>query len=453
MSDHNNTSILMSTVLTNLMSKNFIFEPRKPQKKDPYKKTGYYRYYRANLKEKPKKTRDYRKTKQTKVAKNRELLSTSKGPLGKSHFRKTKKHGRGILQNADLFLKLGLREGRMGLKISHEEAAQERGISVSSQRRSIKEDILNGYIGTSPTDHYCKSKKVLWQGKNIIFLTQKGIEYLKNGKHVEFVTPNEREDNEKLRLEIIQKLKDMNIEIMKLKKTEHWKNIHVPKSTQKGVYGPKSEQPLLLLLGRKEYAKGKTPAYPSSSSKLGSLSTERIKLRTLQNLGFSEVLKELPLYLFEKAMIKRVIQAITLLQRKYEKHNYRVRNPVGWIINCVKDLSCGFRKHAARRLCREIHFDREEILKKSMHTGSHSIDPLVDLYYKYGLDISPQALAKVLRKGQSFAISAAKICIKKINYHGIEKMKNVNAYLNWLVGFKTLKDFFKFKKIELLHKR
>lgn len=330
--------------------------------------------------------------------------------------RQYKTHGPNVFLNSNLWAKQGISSGCKGLKISQAQAAKENNVSKVTQKRSIREDVENGWLKKVSSIYICKKTKRRLCGKNEYYLTKKAVNYQKKRGYVEFLYLDELDGSRK-----------------------------DPTNPPPGIENGKKAKEIALaitisnnFLSHNEIPKNRKRFLMR-------------KYKILKKWGILDSWHMYPDWFFDKVSIFH--KALKLIHKKKLK-GYKVKNFLAFIIHIMKEQCCGFRRYLARMLSKELLGDEEAKLRRALRVskGGRGIEGLEELYKNFNLDVSEKALLILGRKGLAHLNQAVDVCIKKIKHYGIEKIKNVNAYLNWIVGFKNPYDIFKLKEKPLLTK-
>ena len=128
---------------------------------------------------------------------------------------------------------------------------------------------------------------------------------------------------------------------------------------------------------------------------------------------------------------------LKLLQDKIDT-GYRVRSIPHWVSHAIKENAIGFRRKVARKWRRALLAEDDTTFHRSSPYIQEVFSQLKALIVR-GLDTSEKAIMQLFRKGTDHLGIALRVFTKAFK---VRVIRNINAFLNWLISFKDPFDFF-----------
>ena len=200
-------------------------------------------------------------------------------------------------------------------------------------------------------------------------------------------------------------------------------------------------------LSKDRFAKGK-PQESSSSfeRKKYKRSFFEHKLELLKPFGFESLAKKAPAWWFKNP--KKLKAALKLARKKLGK-GYTCRDPFKFLCFLMKHGVFGYRRHCARNLVMAVvkpTIDRVMPFVESSEPIRQTYDGLVKLHKSHGLKMDFTNVQKLLRKKFPHLTAAVEVCFKRLSLESADKIRNVNGFLNYLVGMTNPYDYLKRKE-------
>lgn len=213
----------------------------------------------------------------------------------------------------------------------------------------------------------------------------------------------------------------------------------LPRSVTKKIRGK-----FLPISSTEEIAKGQAPRNSSKEDLSEEFSRREEKVSVLKPLGFENLAEDSPDWWFND--LNKLKKALFLLKKKLKK-GWKCRNKINFITFLLKRGIFGFRTYAAKDLSLAISKPSLERVEKFLEPEPTRLayDGLSELYKKHDLDVSPRSMEKLMRKKFCHLKIAVEVCHKRLLWSKGEKIKNINAFLNYLVGMQNPYDFLKRK--------
>lgn len=200
-------------------------------------------------------------------------------------------------------------------------------------------------------------------------------------------------------------------------------------------------------LSKDRFARGKPQELSSSLERKNyKRSYFEHKLEMLKPFGFESLAKKAPAWWFKNP--KRLKAGLKLLRSKLRK-GHSCRDPFKFLCFLMKHGVFGYRRHCARNLSLAVvkpTIDRVMPFVESSDPVRQTYDGLVKLHKSHGLKMDFTNVQKLLRKKFPHLTAAVEVCFKRISLNGADKIRNVNGFLNYLVGMANPYDYLERKE-------
>lgn len=201
-------------------------------------------------------------------------------------------------------------------------------------------------------------------------------------------------------------------------------------SPLKGIYKENSN--------KLEFARDKPSEFSNKNSpKQGFL---KHKLEVLDAYGFKDLAKNAPAWWFRD--LEKLKSALKLTRKKLKK-GFKCKNLYKFVSFLLKHGVFGFRRHTARNLSVAISRPSLKRVEPYLRTDpiQQTYEGLTNLWKKYNLKIDFDTMQMLLRRRFPHLTSAVDVCQKRLKLESADPIKNVTAFLSFLVGMDEPYDY------------
>ena len=225
------------------------------------------------------------------------------------------------------------------------------------------------------------------------------------------------------------------------------KNLYTLPPTLNESCAKKINPKFLYISSKEEIAREQALRNSSKEESFQDFSGREEKVSVLKRFGFEDLAEKAPDWWFKD--LKKLQKALSLLKKKL-KTGWRCRNKINFTSFLLKRGIFGFSRHVAKDLSLSIAKPSLERVEKFLEPEPRRLtyEGLVSLHKNHGLNISFSSMQKLMRKKFGHLIAAVEVCHKRLQWNKGEKIRNINAFLNYLVGLENPHDFLKRKEAQ-----